>query len=259
MALRTLATIPAVTGDWALPGGGLAYSTSGYFRGDRAGARPRRPAPPPGAVAADDAARRRPARRRPAGPRARRLRRQPARVQPRQRQGAPRARARRPVHRGDRAGPDRHGRLRRHRAPVDDADRAPRRARRLRAHVPRLERAGGRAARRVPAAHGDLPPAGARHGPGGAGALRRRPHARADAGRERPSDARGRDGRAAAPRGLGPARPPASARAVPVRLPDAVGQARALLRARGRRRPGPAARATRRPRRPRSRARTGSR
>jgi anaerobic selenocysteine-containing dehydrogenase len=37
MALRTLATIPAVTGDWALPGGGLAYSTSGYFRGDRAG------------------------------------------------------------------------------------------------------------------------------------------------------------------------------------------------------------------------------
>ena len=36
MALRTLATIPAVTGDWALPGGGLAYSTSGYFRGDRA-------------------------------------------------------------------------------------------------------------------------------------------------------------------------------------------------------------------------------
>ena len=37
MALRTLATIPAVTGDWALPGGGLAYSTSGYFRGDRKG------------------------------------------------------------------------------------------------------------------------------------------------------------------------------------------------------------------------------
>jgi len=37
MALRTLATVPAVTGDWALPGGGLAYSTSGYFRGDRAG------------------------------------------------------------------------------------------------------------------------------------------------------------------------------------------------------------------------------
>ena len=36
MALRTLATLPAVTGDWALPGGGLAYSTSGYFHGDRA-------------------------------------------------------------------------------------------------------------------------------------------------------------------------------------------------------------------------------
>jgi anaerobic selenocysteine-containing dehydrogenase len=34
--LRTLATIPAVTGDWQLPGGGLVYSTSGYFRGNRA-------------------------------------------------------------------------------------------------------------------------------------------------------------------------------------------------------------------------------
>ena len=37
MALRALSAIPAVTGDWALPGGGLAYSTSGYFGGDRAG------------------------------------------------------------------------------------------------------------------------------------------------------------------------------------------------------------------------------
>lgn len=31
MALRVLACIPAVTGDWRLPGGGLAYSTSGHF------------------------------------------------------------------------------------------------------------------------------------------------------------------------------------------------------------------------------------
>jgi anaerobic selenocysteine-containing dehydrogenase len=31
MALRTLACIPGVTGDWALPGGGLCYSTSGHF------------------------------------------------------------------------------------------------------------------------------------------------------------------------------------------------------------------------------------
>ena len=35
MALRTLAALPAVTGDWRLPGGGLSYSTSGYFQGDR--------------------------------------------------------------------------------------------------------------------------------------------------------------------------------------------------------------------------------
>jgi anaerobic selenocysteine-containing dehydrogenase len=32
MALRTLACIPGVTGDWALPGGGLCYSTSGHFK-----------------------------------------------------------------------------------------------------------------------------------------------------------------------------------------------------------------------------------
>ncbi|MBU3061095.1 molybdopterin-dependent oxidoreductase [Nocardia sp. NEAU-G5] len=32
MALRTLACLPAVTGDWAIPGGGLHYSTSGHFQ-----------------------------------------------------------------------------------------------------------------------------------------------------------------------------------------------------------------------------------
>ncbi len=31
MALRVLACIPGVTGDWQYPGGGLAYSTSGHF------------------------------------------------------------------------------------------------------------------------------------------------------------------------------------------------------------------------------------
>lgn len=36
MALRTLACIPGVTGDWQYPGGGLYYSTDGYFRGNRA-------------------------------------------------------------------------------------------------------------------------------------------------------------------------------------------------------------------------------
>ncbi|MEU1480930.1 molybdopterin oxidoreductase family protein [Streptomyces sp. NPDC001668] len=34
-AARTLACIPAVTGDWALPGGGLHYTTDGYFGGNR--------------------------------------------------------------------------------------------------------------------------------------------------------------------------------------------------------------------------------
>ena len=52
--------------------------------------------------------------------------------------------ARGPVHGRDRAVPDRHRRLRRHRPAVDDADRAPRRQRRLRAHVRVAEPAGGR-------------------------------------------------------------------------------------------------------------------
>ncbi len=32
MVLRTLSCIPGVTGDWALPGGGLCFSTSGHFK-----------------------------------------------------------------------------------------------------------------------------------------------------------------------------------------------------------------------------------
>ncbi|HET9141652.1 molybdopterin-dependent oxidoreductase, partial [Actinophytocola sp.] len=35
-ALRTLACIPGVTGDWALPGGGLSYSTSAHYPLDKA-------------------------------------------------------------------------------------------------------------------------------------------------------------------------------------------------------------------------------
>jgi anaerobic selenocysteine-containing dehydrogenase len=35
MTLRTLNAIPGVTGDWRYPGGGVSYSTSGYFVADR--------------------------------------------------------------------------------------------------------------------------------------------------------------------------------------------------------------------------------
>jgi anaerobic selenocysteine-containing dehydrogenase len=35
MTLRTLACIPGVTGDWQYPGGGLAYTTDGYFGANR--------------------------------------------------------------------------------------------------------------------------------------------------------------------------------------------------------------------------------
>jgi anaerobic selenocysteine-containing dehydrogenase len=37
MALRTISAIPGVTGDWRYPGGGVVYSTSGYFGANRAG------------------------------------------------------------------------------------------------------------------------------------------------------------------------------------------------------------------------------
>jgi anaerobic selenocysteine-containing dehydrogenase len=37
MALRTLACIPGVTGDWARRGGGVSYSTSGHFKLNKAG------------------------------------------------------------------------------------------------------------------------------------------------------------------------------------------------------------------------------
>ena len=241
MALRTLATIPAVTGDWALPGGGLAYSTSGYFRGDRK------------ALVRDD------------------LRPHPVRSLSMTRMGDVLLDADPAVHalvvygaNPLASNPD-TGKVRRalaredlftvviEQVPTDTVDYAdivlPSTMQTEHTDVHdgyghmylALERARGRAAGRVPAAHRDLPPARTRDGAGGARALRRRPDARAHAGRVGPPDARGRDGRAAAPRGLGAARAPAPARPVRVRLPDAVGQARAVLRARGRRRPRPAA------------------
>jgi anaerobic selenocysteine-containing dehydrogenase len=36
MTLRTLSAIPGVTGDWRYPGGGIAYSSGAYFRGNEA-------------------------------------------------------------------------------------------------------------------------------------------------------------------------------------------------------------------------------
>ena len=92
-----------------------------------------------------------------------RLRRQPDGLEPGPAAACARPDARGPVHRGDGAVPDRHRRLRRHRAARDDADRAPRRARRLRAHVP----APGTSPRSQPPGeclsdHRDVPPPGAR-------------------------------------------------------------------------------------------------
>ena len=181
-ALRLLYALPGVTGDWQYPGGGASYSTSGRFVANVAG------------VARDDLLR--------APVRTLNMTRlgeglldlddppvqalvvygaNPLGSQPRPGAGARGPRARGPLHGRDRAVPDRHRRLRRHRAAGDDADRAPRRQRRLRAHVRVAQPAGGRAARRVPADHGDVPAARARDGADRAGAVRRRrdavPHA----------------------------------------------------------------------------------
>ena len=105
-------------------------------------------------------------------------------------EGPPRAGARGPVHRRRRALHDRHRALRGHRAAGHDADRAPRSADRVRAPVHRLERAGRRAARRVPADDGDLPAPRARDGPRRAGAVRQRRDDGASAAGQRASVAR---------------------------------------------------------------------
>ena len=85
--VRAICALPALTGQYGVRGGGLAYSTSGYLQmgrhrrsplGGLSATRPRRQHEP---------SRRRPARRggRPADPVALRLRRQPRRVQPQRR------------------------------------------------------------------------------------------------------------------------------------------------------------------------------
>ena len=82
MTLRTLAALPAVTGDWRVAGGGLSYSTSGMFRGDTAALMREDLRPHPVRSLSMTRIERRPARRRPRRARARRLRRQPAGLQP---------------------------------------------------------------------------------------------------------------------------------------------------------------------------------
>ena len=234
-----------MTGDWALPGrrrsptpraATSAATAPGSTRDDL------RPHPRP--LAEHDAAGRRPARRR--RPPVHALvvyGANPLRVEPRHRQDPARARARRPLHGRDRAVPDGHRRLRRHRPPVDDADRARRRPRRRtgtctsRGTSPRSRRPASASP------HRDLPPAGAAPWGSTSPALydddltlartlieSRRPDARGHHGRA-PAEARAGSGSATRTR---------SSRSR-TGFPDAVGQAGVLLRARGRRGARPAA------------------
>ena len=175
MAVRTITLHPRRDRRLALPRRRRPLRHPRLLRRELGGAVARRPAAAADAGPAHDAARRRAARaRRPAGQGAVRLRQQSRGQRAASDQGPARPGARRPVHGRRRALPDRHRPLRRHRAAGDDADRAPRSADRLRPPVPGLERAGGAAARRVPADDGDLPAPGAHDGPRRAGALRQR-------------------------------------------------------------------------------------
>jgi len=146
-ALRTLACIPGVTGDWGRLGGGLSYSTSAHFPFDRAALH--RDDLRPGPVrtlsmtqlantlsTVDDA-----------GQGAVRARGQPRRQHSRPERGAQGVGPGGPVHRRGRAVSHRHRRLRRHRASGDHADRARRPQQWVRASLRGVERARGAAAR----------------------------------------------------------------------------------------------------------------
>ena len=150
MAVRTIACLPALTGAWRDAGGGVLLSTSGTFPVDNA----RSSGPDlirPGTRTLNMSQLGRILRRpvaRSAGEGALRLQLQPGGGRARAGEGAPRPRARGPVHGRARAVPDRHRRLRRHRAARDDDARALRHPQGVRPPLRQPEPARDRAARR---------------------------------------------------------------------------------------------------------------
>ena len=165
MFFRTLAVLPALVGAWQDRGGGLARSVGSYHDAldRRRGDQPPRPAARPAAARDQHEPPRRGAHRPDAGPAGRRARRvelQPAGHHAQRRADPRRHGPRRPVHGRPRAVPHRHGALRRHRAPGDDADRDDRRRAGVGAPLDGVERGGHRAARRVVQQHRAVPPAG---------------------------------------------------------------------------------------------------
>ena len=128
MAVRTIACLPAVTGHWRRAGGGVQLSSSANFQFDKRALERPDLSPPVRTInmirLGDALTRTRRRRRRPAGARARRVQLEPGRGGAGSQRSAARAGARGSVHRGARAFPDRHRRLRGHRAARDDAARA---------------------------------------------------------------------------------------------------------------------------------------
>ncbi|GAA3408431.1 molybdopterin-dependent oxidoreductase [Streptosporangium vulgare] len=216
-AMRTIASIPGVTGDWRHPGGGIVYSTSGHVHLNIDTRDDLLPGPvrtltmtrladeldesvkclwvyaanPMGSTSGQNRVRER------------LLREDLFTVVMEQ-------------------FPTDHRRLRRHRPARHHADRARRPARGVRAHVPAVERARRRAAGRVPVHHRDVPPPGAAHGAHRAVPVRLRPGAGRAAAHLGAPLAGGDHTRPAAQGGLGPAQRPPAVRAVHRRLPDAL-------------------------------------
>ena len=125
MAVRTIACLPALVGAWRDPAGGALLSSSGTYPVNHAALeRPDLIRNSPRTINMSHDRRRAARRRRPADPRALRLQLESGRGRARFGQGRRRLRARRSVHRRPRRVPDRHRRLRRHRAAGDDAARA---------------------------------------------------------------------------------------------------------------------------------------
>ena len=166
MAMRNIACLPALIGAFRDAAGGMFLSTGGNFPIDQ------RALSRPDLLGSAHAAHHQHVEHR---PRARARRRAPIRalvvynsnpvaVAPDSRAWSRGLRARGSVHGGARAVPDRHGRLCGHRAAGDHAARAPRRREAVRPLLHGREQSGHPAARGGEAQHGDLPPAGARHG-----------------------------------------------------------------------------------------------
>ena len=169
--MRACSLLPAATGNLGKPGAGLPVPELVQRPGDRRGL-PDRRAPEPGCAADQPHGPGRLPRRPGALPGAHLLEHERRRLGSAPAAVAPGAAARGPVHGRARPVPDRYGRLRRHRAAGGELPGVRRPVHPLFPVDALGPGQGGRAAGRIAAQPGDLPPAGPRHGLHRAGAVR---------------------------------------------------------------------------------------